>query len=264
MLRAGVSTEDLAAWGSNVAPSTNGLAHRPMLDRFAAGRPRLQLRPSWRPQHAHLYRTLVGSRSFSAAAMSVLPHGVLDLSTAVGRVDVMLPAWPERPLWLTAVRLASGRRVVFDGTRGVQPHQAVAASCAIPFLSRPVDIDGRAHIDGGVHSPTNADLLCGADVDVAIVLAPMAGWGRSRAGGPHDLIRRSATRHLARECELLRDAGIEVHTLVPDRRTSAAMGLNSLDRRRAPAILREAFLATGAQLSPEMRRSVGCRDSVVA
>ncbi|HEY3483993.1 MAG TPA: patatin-like phospholipase family protein, partial [Ilumatobacteraceae bacterium] len=101
ILRAGISTEDLAAWGSNVSPSAEGqAAHRPMLDHFSAGRPRVQLRPSWRPRHAHLYRTLLGSRNFSAAAMSVLPHGFLDLAPAVRRVDVMLPTWPDRPLWL--------------------------------------------------------------------------------------------------------------------------------------------------------------------
>ena len=270
MLRAGISTEDLAAWGSNVGPSTNGHAHRPMLEHFANGRPRVHIRPAWRPQYAHLYRTLVGSRNFSAAAMSMLPHGFLDLSTAVGRVDVFLPEWPDRALWVTAVRLADGRRTVFDGTvsdgeQPVKPHEAVAASCAIPFLTRPVEVDGRNYIDGGVHSPTNADLLCGADVDVAVVLAPMAGkLPPKRVSGPHDMIRRSANRRLAQECQVLRDAGVEVHTLVPDARTLVAMGVNSLDRRRAPAVLREAFLATGAQLTPALRASLGGRASVVA
>ena len=38
---------------------------------------------------------------------------------------------------------------------------AVAASCAIPAFFAPVSIDGVRYVDGGVHSPTNADLVAG-------------------------------------------------------------------------------------------------------
>jgi predicted acylesterase/phospholipase RssA len=35
----------------------------------------------------------------------------------------------------------------------------VAASCVIPAYFTPIRIDGVDYLDGGVHSPTNADLL---------------------------------------------------------------------------------------------------------
>ncbi len=69
--------------------------------------------------------------------------------------------WPERNLWLTAVRLRDGNRVVF-GRPGAPPApvaDAVAASCAIPSFFEPVTIGGVPFVDGGAHSPTNADLL---------------------------------------------------------------------------------------------------------
>jgi NTE family protein len=40
---------------------------------------------------------------------------------------------------------------------------AVAASCAVPGIWPPVTINGRRYIDGGVRSPTNADLAAGYD-----------------------------------------------------------------------------------------------------
>ena len=38
---------------------------------------------------------------------------------------------------------------------------AVEASSAIPGFFQPVLIDGVRYVDGGAHSPTNADLLAG-------------------------------------------------------------------------------------------------------
>ena len=64
-------------------------------------------------------------------------------------------------LWIVAVDLDVGRRVVF-GAPGRRPStvgEAVEASCAIPGYFAPVTIDGTRYVDGGVHSTTNGDLL---------------------------------------------------------------------------------------------------------
>ena len=68
--------------------------------------------------------------------------------------------WPERPLWVCAVDLDSGERIVF-GRDGVDAPIGVAvqASSSIPGFFRPVEHGGQRYVDGGVHSPTNADLL---------------------------------------------------------------------------------------------------------
>src|SRR5205814_9838116 len=49
---------------------------------------------------------------------------------------------------------------------------AVAASCAIPSFFEPVTIGGVAFVDGGAHSPTNADLLADRELDLVVVSSP--------------------------------------------------------------------------------------------
>ena len=51
---------------------------------------------------------------------------------------------------------------------------AVAASCAIPAFFAPVSIDGVRYVDGGVHSPTNADLVAGLGLDLVVISSPMS------------------------------------------------------------------------------------------
>ena len=84
--------------------------------------------------------------------------------------------WPDEPLWICSVRTGDGRLRVFgrdesEATIGV----AVAASSAVPGLLAPVVIDGAEHVDGAVHSPTNADVVAGLGFDRVVVVAPMAG-----------------------------------------------------------------------------------------
>lgn len=80
--------------------------------------------------------------------------------------------WPERPLLITAVKVATGERVTFDASSMVSLVDAVAASCAVPGIWPPVTIGGQRFIDGGVYSTTNADLAEGHERTV--VLCPVA------------------------------------------------------------------------------------------
>ncbi len=77
--------------------------------------------------------------------------------------------WPDRDLRVVAVARDSGERVVFDRTSGVGLLDAVLASCAVPGVWRPVMIDGREYVDGGVHSFSNADLAAGARRTLVLV-----------------------------------------------------------------------------------------------
>src|SRR5437763_1833905 len=52
--------------------------------------------------------------------------------------------------------------------------RAVAASCAIPGYFHPVEINGEVYVDGGVHSPTNAGVLRGHELDLVLVSSPMS------------------------------------------------------------------------------------------
>ena len=130
-------------------------------------------------------------------------------------------AWPASPrLRITAIDTASGELVVFDRDSGVELVDAVAASCAVPMIWPPVTIGSRRFMDGGVRSPTNADLAAGAER--VVVLAPLS-------VGPVQAIADA-------EVEALRAAGSSVVVVQPDDDVLAVMGDNALDPSRRPAV----------------------------
>ena len=188
----------------------------------------------------------------------MLPFGIIDAEGALRHLGSLVDGWPSDELWISAVQLADGRRVVFGRDERPELGTAVAASCAIPGVYRPVRVGGRFCVDGGAHSPTNADLLHDAGVDVVIVLSPMSASASTAAGPAHWLRRRFAAA-LREECDVLRRTGIEVHVFEPDTATVDRIGFNPADRSRIPRILTHAFLATGPQIAPSLRRRLGTR-----
>lgn len=214
-----------------LAPAWRDLARRPHLPS-----PKLLRRFATHP--------LVSMGSF---ATSFLPHGRLSVQEyAKSFSRVIGDAWPERDLWLCAARADDGRRVVF-GKTGSPPTDvatAVAASCAVPWLFAPVEIDGVRYVDGGVHSPTNLDLLAGRGLDLVIVVSPMS---VARHPAPQlDLpIRRLFRLRLAREAARVRRGGTRVVAFQPAADEIAALGLNAMDPnplrwRKAIGRIREA------------------------
>lgn len=90
--------------------------------------------------------------------------------------------WPADGLIVTSCRVDDGVRVGWTAAGGEPFFLAIAASCTVPGQSAPLEIGGRLHVDGGVWSSTNADLLGGCGVQGALVLSPMAGaMGLGRA-----------------------------------------------------------------------------------
>ncbi len=74
------------------------------------------------------------------------------------------------PFYAVATDLQNGQEVVFGrGNTGT----AVRASCSIPGVFRPVKIDNRIYVDGGVVSPVAVDAAkrMGADVVIAVDIA---------------------------------------------------------------------------------------------
>ncbi len=160
-----------------------------------------------------------------------------------GRLDVTFIAerlrrvhgttWPAAELWVVAVRRRDGRRVVFGtpGAPATDVGSAVAASCAIPAYFTPIRIDGVEYIDGGVHSPTNADLLAGCDLDVVVVSSPMSVDVRSARPRVDLPIRLRFQQFLRRETWTLRRHSLEIVTIEPNIATLQAMGLNMMSAR---------------------------------
>jgi NTE family protein len=245
LLRAGLTTDDLAAWGTSAPPRADRRHVRGVLDRvddmgmrFVGPRVRFRVpTPRWWWQVAGPSEVRPHT-----AFMSLLPHGVIDGASALRATAPLLPEWPERPLYINAVRASDARRVVFGRDAHVAVTDAVAASCAIPGLFRPVRIGRHWYIDGGAHSPTNADVLLRTGVDVAIVLSPMSAQVQAAGRRPDLSLRRLFRRRLRHEVEMLRAAGIEVEVFEPSADTLRAIGWNSLDRSRTAAVVSAAFL----------------------
>jgi NTE family protein len=155
--------------------------------------------------------------------------------------------WSERPgVWVIACDYRTGARTVFrsESDRRVELADAVAASCAVPGVYCPVEIDGREFADGALRSSSNLDVVSGLDLDVVICLSPASAH---TADEPRRL-RRPASRRVAREAAIVAGAGIDVTLIEPTRRDVQAIGWNQLARNRAPEVVHTAVATTREQI----------------
>jgi pimeloyl-ACP methyl ester carboxylesterase/predicted acylesterase/phospholipase RssA len=247
LLRGGMSPRDLAARAlgetlSEEGERIAGILGRPepapageplaWSDLLAAADPAYLKRAVWRP-----WETRIG-----ALVAAAIPAGRISTDHLVGGIGRLFADWwPDRSLWINAVRLGDGQRVTFgrDGAPAASVAAAVAASCAIPGYYRPVEIDGVRYVDGGAHSPTNADLLAGEGLDLVLVSSPMsAGFDvfRPTADGP---MRGVCRLMLRREMARVRATGTSIVALEPGKAERALMGVNALDGQRRHGIIRE-------------------------
>ncbi len=190
------------------------------------------------------------------ALASVIPDGRLDLVEHAGALDELLGSrWPDDELWVCAVRQGDLRRVVIGRDLAAPLAPAVAASCAIPGYFRPVRIGAATYVDGGVRSPTNADVLRRAEIDLAVIISPMSGRDLSRLG-PGAMVRRHARAKLAGEQRRLRAAGIPSVVIEPGPDVIRALGTNFMSAAHADAIVTAAFVDTGEQLRAPVVRTL--------
>jgi NTE family protein len=248
LLRAGISAPDLAARATGAPLSPEGAR---IAAQAGGGPPVIPSRP---PRRDRGLPRMASPGTFARAALppfrpvrpgvlaaAALPAGQVPSELVAAGLRPMFPdGWPRRPLWVCAVRLDSGRRTVFgrNGAPGADLADAVAASCAIPGFFEPVVIGGVRYVDGGTHSPTNADLLAGRELDLVIVSSPMSVTGR-RVRPSLDLpARRLARLYLGQEAARVRRRGASVLAFQPTDEDRAAMGLNAMDpARREPVAL---------------------------
>jgi NTE family protein len=257
LLRLGVSPEDLAAWTVKAPLSGDGevLAQLAVTDvpELAPFRPlELLTRPARLPGWHMVRRALTDPLRFRplAAGLALLAPGRHDIVAQLAALQELENArWPDRGLWICTVRRRDGRRVVF-GRPGTAPpaplHLAVAASCAVPGYFAPVEIGGHLYVDGGVHSPTNAALLRGCGLDLAIVVSPMSG----PPGVRRDLYaasRRHSARLLQREVRALERAGVRTVVFTPSAAEQEAMGNDMMSRERLDEVIQQSYFAAGAR-----------------
>lgn len=263
LLRVGIPAAELAAWVVQAPLSDEGLVLRDMLGSEIPAFEPFRVLPLLRrlpdpPGREMLQRAIVRPWAFRplAAALALLAPGRLDIAEQLSMLrEVEGKSWPERDLWICAVRRRDGRRIVFGrpGSPEVPLHLAIAASCAVPGYFAPVKIGDHTYVDGGAHSPTNAAILRERALDLVIVVSPMSG----PAHLPMDLYgvsRAHAARVARREARALRGSGTATITFRPGRAELAAMGNDFMARDRVHEILQESFLGAGAYAArPEIR-----------
>jgi NTE family protein len=185
------------------------------------------------------------------ALVGLLPTGTISTDVIGERIDALYEgrSWPDRPLWICAVDLDSGDRVVFGRAGSAVPiGVAVRASSAIPGFFRPVEHGGRRYVDGGVHSPTNADLLADAGFDVVVVVSPMSAT-RLAHGALLPNARPLHARRLADEVAKIRRCGTLALTFQPTPSDVTAMGRNPMDSARRQATTAAALASARARLA---------------
>src|SRR5436190_11281215 len=132
-----------------------------------------------------------------ARARSLLLGRLPDEGRSLARLRGEVDGWGARfdgRLRVVAVDRDTGRRVVFGRPRS--PHatvgEAVAASCAVPWIFEPVRIGERTYVDGGVWSLTNLDAApAGRDTEV-LCLSVAAGLPAALSS-PFGLLRAAAS-----------------------------------------------------------------------
>jgi NTE family protein len=145
-------------------------------------------------------------------------------------------------LRVCCVDKASGRRVVFGapGAPAADVADAVAGSCAIPWVFTPARIGGREYVDGGVWSVTNLDAAPAGRGSDVLCLDPSASLGLA-AGGPMGALRQFFRVAAAVEIQVLRSRGARVRHVGPDRAAAALMGHNLMDPGPAQRVLAAGF-----------------------
>lgn len=258
VLRLGVPPADLLAGPLGRPLSLEGAAHAaraggPMdlpAPRLALARPvapRLALRALSRPWRFNPLLAMAG----------LLPTGHVPTAVIGDRIRATHDdLWPDRPTWICAVRMPEGRLVVFGRDVEADLATAVEASSAIPGYFAPVVHDGATYVDGGVHSPTNADLVAGLGFDAVVVSSPMSGTSAALRGRWTGARPLHAAR-LAREVRALRRDGTPVLVLQPGPEVVEAVGADSMDPSRRRRIAEVAHHTVRAHLSsPQLTERV--------
>ena len=196
---------------------------------------------------------LRGEISPLTAICGLLPRGQFDMAPFRQLVNTATAGkdWVSHPAtWIMAVDTDSGKRIPFGkgGAPSATIADAVCASYGVPFWCPPVTVADRTYIDGGVASPTSADLLADSAVDEVIVLAPMASRQPDQPRSPLMKIERQVRRYMTtivdREVALLEKSGKRVIRIEPNAQDLTAFGYNMMDPKRRRQVYDTAQITT--------------------
>ncbi len=124
------------------------------------------------------------NRRFPAMLLEMLQVGEFDLRPQLEFLRTT--SWPgtDGQLTVCVTDRHTGKRVVLTEQSGVSLMDAVASSCAVPTIMSPVSVGAATYVDGGLSSPTNADLAVSSDGPaLVLVISPMSGRSSMSALG---------------------------------------------------------------------------------
>ncbi|MBA3654764.1 MAG: patatin-like phospholipase family protein [Actinobacteria bacterium] len=192
----------------------------------------------------------------------VFPGGMFSNAEGQRRFAEELPEeWPVEELWLCAVDIVRGRRVVLgrDGAPDVPLWRAVLASCAIPGVYEPVKVGRMTLVDGGARSTTNLDLASKGGCDLIIGVAPMAYDTGVPPGPLGQLVRRIPARQLSGEMATARRRGADVLLFRPSASELRVHGVNFMRPTGLQFVAQAAYDATAVTLQTERFRAAFSR-----
>jgi NTE family protein len=173
--------------------------------------------------------------AFRAAVLKRGPRGAREIPQLRRHLERLGSRFDGR-LRVAAVELRSGRRVVFGapGAPAASVADAVLASCAVPWVFRPVTIGGREYVDGGAWSAANLDVAPAGRGTTVLCLNPTASprLAADRLGAVRAFARAGAST----EALLVRSRGARVRIVAPDAGSVEAIGPNLFDARRRGAV----------------------------
>lgn len=181
-----------------------------------------------------------------------LPRGSHPTEVVGRRIRALVgDRWPDDALWICAARVRDGRRVVFGRDDVVTPDLATAveASSAVCGYFAPVSIGGVDHVDGGIHSVSNLDLVAGLGFDLAVCISPMSTVPADPPWSPRRAVRAVAAGLLGWEIGRVEGRGTKVLDLSPTPDDVERFGADLLDHGPAPDVARAARRSVEARLA---------------
>jgi NTE family protein len=239
--------------GTAIEPATpkpvEGLAAAALVAARRAGAVALAAGASFAPLALGL--AAPGGALMRALMLRRLPRPQQTLDGVLRHVERFGARFDGR-LRVAAVNRATGRRVMFGspGAPRASVAQAVTASCTVPWLFAPFEIDGREYVDGGVWSPTNLDAAPAGRQTEVLCLNPTASLPGS--SGPLAVMRRVSRSAVSLEALVLRRRGVRIQMVGPNVESAAAMGTNFMEREP-----RGRVLAAGYRQGLELARRGG-------
>jgi len=102
-------------------------------------------------------------------------------------------------------------------------------------------IDDEGYLDGGLHSPTNMDILAGRGLDLIIVISIMTctpGPGPLNAAGP---FLRRVRKNLLEEIRTAEGGGSQVFLIEPTAADASTWGFRFMDISMMPSVVIRGF-----------------------